>query len=201
MYQGIKDLEFLKEIYPALNNLYKEFEVFYANIEELSSELSSIMSGVEYSEEDLNEVEKKLLDLNRLKNKYKTDLHGVINRREEFEKESQALLNMDLSIKEKERLIKSLLGEYTTLNHQLRDQRDRISKPLSTMVEKELEKLEMKRAVFKISMEKTEPTMHNISPDGTDFLEFYLSSNPGQKPGKIKEGASGGELSRAAFTI
>ena len=59
----------------------------------------------------------------------------------------------------------------------------------------------MKKARFLVHVEENEPNLSNISEKGSDDLEFYFSSNPGQKPGRIRDIASGGELSRLMLVL
>ncbi|MCP5053255.1 MAG: DNA repair protein RecN, partial [bacterium] len=69
------------------------------------------------------------------------------------------------------------------------------------IIEKELVKLEMPKAQFQVVIEENEPAIGNITDKGTDKVEFYFSSNPGQPPGRIKDIASGGELSRLMLVL
>ena len=48
---------------------------------------------------------------------------------------------------------------------------------------------------------RTEPELTNINAKGTDRIEFMFSSNPGMDPGKIRDIASGGELSRLMLVL
>ena len=72
---------------------------------------------------------------------------------------------------------------------------------LRSLVEEELAQLEMKKATFLVQVTEVEPGLDNFSDRGTDHIEFYFSSNPGQKTGKIKDVVSGGELSRLMLVL
>jgi DNA repair protein RecN (Recombination protein N) len=199
--ENLENMNYLKGIYPELESLNNEFNNFYNFLPELSSALSGITGSVEYSEEELNEAEDKLLRLNRLKKKYHMDLDQLLAKREQLIKERDILVDMDFSIKEKQREIDRAVGEYKAHNQQLRDLREKNALELSRLIEKELTKLEMKKARFLVNIEKIEPDMENVSDKGTDKIEFYFSSNPGQSPGRVKDIASGGELSRLMLVL
>jgi len=199
--QNQKNLEFLRGIYPELETLADEVNQFYNLLPELSSVLSNIVGKVDFSEEELNEVEEKLLKLNRLKNKYKMDLNQLLQKREELVKERSILADMSYSLSEKQKEINRAFDEYKAINLELRNKRSEISRELSKTIEKELAKLEMAKAKFFIQVEKIEPGIDSLSEKGTDKLEFYFTSNPGMPPGKIREIASGGELSRLMLVL
>jgi len=110
-------------------------------------------------------------------------------------------LNMDFSIKDKQKEIDRLFSEYNNLNNELRTKRKEKAGGLGSIIETELTKLEMKHAAFEVKFEEIEPGMNTISDKGTDKIEFYFTSNPGQKAGPIKNVASGGELSRLMLVL
>jgi DNA repair protein RecN (Recombination protein N) len=59
----------------------------------------------------------------------------------------------------------------------------------------------MKKARFEVKYETIEPNLQNISVRGTDKIEFFFTSNPGQRPGPIRDVVSGGELSRLMLVL
>jgi DNA repair protein RecN (Recombination protein N) len=198
---NLENMAYLKKIYPQLDSLNDELSSFYTLLPELSSTLSNIVGSVDYSEDELNEVEDKLMRLNRLKAKYKLNLDQLLQKRDELIKERDLLRDMDFSLREKQAEIDKEFGEYKKTNLELRTQRKNKAGELSRMVEKELTKLEMSKARFLVRIGENEPDIENISDKGTDEVEFYFSSNPGQEPGRIREVASGGELSRLMLVL
>jgi DNA repair protein RecN (Recombination protein N) len=198
---NLRNIEYLFGIYPELVSLYDETNKFYNLLPEISSALSEIVDKVEYDEEELNNLENKLLQLNRLKSKYKMNLDQLLDKLADLKKEKEALINMDFSIKDKQKEIDGLFSKYKTLNVKLRNDRKKRSKELCIVIEDELTRLEMKHAKFLVEIEEIEPEVNSIGDKGTDKIEFYFTSNPGQKPGQIKDVASGGELSRLMLVL
>jgi DNA repair protein RecN (Recombination protein N) len=199
--EHLKDMEFLKGIYPEMEGLNEELNRFYNFLPELSSTLSNIVGHVDYNEDELNEIENKLLRLNRLKSKYHMGLDRLLDKKEELVKERDMLADMDFSVAEKEKEIAKHLEDYAAINLELRRLRLKKGEQLSKIIEKELKKLEMPKARFLVHIEENEPVMDNISELGADRLEFYFTSNPGQAPGRIRDIASGGELSRLMLVL
>jgi DNA repair protein RecN (Recombination protein N) len=199
--QHLKDMAYLKDIYPELVDLDDELNRFYNLLPDLSATLSNIVGHVDYNEDELNEIEDKLLRLNRLKAKYKLDLDRLLQKREELIKERNLLTDMDFSLQEKQKEIDKGFAEYGALNLELRNVRKKKGEELSKIIRKELTRLEMPKASFLIDIEENEPGKDNITDKGTDKVEFYFSSNPGQAPGRIRDIASGGELSRLMLVL
>lgn len=198
---NLDNMEYLKKIYPELEVLSEEMQHFYNLLPELSSTLSGIVGGVDFSEEELNEIEEKMLRLNRLKSKYKMNLDQLLEKRDALQKEREQLKDMDFSLKEKQKEIDNGFESYKALNLKLRDKRFKKGRELSKLIEKELAKLEMSKARFEVKIEENEPGMENISDKGTDKTEFYFTSNPGQPLGRLRDIASGGELSRLMLVL
>lgn len=197
----LKDLEYLKEIYPDLADSHADVDKFYQILPDISASLSSKAEAVEYDENELNSIQERLHALSRLKTKHGETLEGLLEKRTALKEEKNSLVNMDFSIREINEEIDGLLQRYKELNQGIRDSRRKHAEELSALVMHELAQLEMKRAEFVVHCEEVEPTLENISDRGTDRLEFYFSSNPGQKPGKIKDVVSGGELSRLMLVL
>lgn len=197
----LKDMDYLKEIYPELSGLNDELKHFYDLLPELSNTLSNLIGHVEYNEDQLNDLSDKLLRLNRLKSKYHMDLGQLLKKRDDLVKEKNLLLDMNFSLKESQKIIDQGFDLYLTLNVALRQRRQKKAAELSKIIEMELRKLEMPKAKFIVMVEEIEPSLDLLSDKGTDRVEFYFSSNPGQEPGRIKDIASGGELSRLMLVL
>lgn len=201
MAENLKNMEYLQEIYPELSTFGDEIKKFYNLLPELSTSISMLSDKVEFSDDELNEIEEKLMKLNKLKSKYNMNLDGLLKKLENLKRESETLMNMDFSIKDKKREIEKVFATYRSVNTELRASRKKKSEELRKMVENELKRLEIKKPKFFIEFNEIEPEIDNISDSGTDFGEFYFSANPGQKPGPLKNMASGGELSRLMLVL
>lgn len=202
--ENLKNLEYLKDIYPELTPMNDQLKQFHDLLAELSSTLTHLTGRVEYDEEELNKCNEKMFNLNRLKAKYKVNFKQLLQKLADLKKERDLLANMSFSLNEKQKEAEQRFREYKELNLQLRESRNKKTGQLSALIEKELSKLEMKKAQFVVQVEEHEPNLADITElteKGTDKIEFYFSSNPGQKPGSIREIASGGELSRLMLVL
>lgn len=192
---------YLGEMFPEFAPLKEEIDRFYNVLPEISALLGSLAGKVEFNEDELNETAAKLSRLERLKAKHKLDLEGLLRKAEQLHAERDDLLNLHVDLGDTEKEISRALAEYRALMTKLRQLRRQAGKKLSALVVKELAQLEMAKARFEVRCQEIEPDAGNVAENGTDRSEFYFSSNPGQLPGKLKDVASGGELSRLMLVL
>lgn len=193
--------EYLAAMFPDFAPLKEEIDRFYAALPEISAQLGALAARVEFNEGELNETAEKLARLERLKAKHKLDLPGLLRRAEQMRAERDGLVNLQFDLADVEQEIAQALADYRARMERLRQARRQAAKKLGQLVVKELAQLEMAKARFEARVEEAEPDAGNVAEDGTDRVEFYFSSNPGQPPGKLKDVASGGELSRLMLVL
>ncbi|MEN8222453.1 MAG: DNA repair protein RecN [Acidobacteriota bacterium] len=198
---SLKGIDYLNTIYPEIGPFREEILKFYKALPEISTLLSDQGGGIEHNEAELNRLEEKLFRIKKLKTKYNVDFEGLKKKRDELLSEKEKFQNMEFSIQEKEKEIGNKLDKYKEINKKLRTIRLEHGEVLSELVEKELSNLEMEKAKFVVGLTEKEPDLAGISGKGTDKIEFMFSSNPGMEPGKIKDIASGGELSRLMLVL
>lgn len=193
--------EYLAAMFPDFAPLKEEIDRFYAALPEISAQLDALAARVEFNEGELNETAEKLSRLERLKAKHKLDLPGLLRRAEQMRAERDGLVNLQFDLADVEQEIARALAEYRARMERLRQARRQAAGKLGQLVVRELARLEMAKARFEARVEEVEPDAGNVAEDGTDRLEFYFSSNPGQPPGRLKDVASGGELSRLMLVL
>ncbi len=193
--------DYLASLFPEFAHFREEIDRFYNLLPEISAYLNSLAGKVEFNENELNEISEKLARLEKLKAKHKLDLEGLLAKAGQLRAERDELLNLHYSLSDTEKEIARELEGYRALHGQLRQARRQAAKKLSALVVKELALLEMEKARFEVRCEEIEPDAGNVAESGTDRIEFYFSSNPGQAPGRLKDVASGGELSRLMLVL
>lgn len=197
----LKHIEYLKGIFPRLQSLHEETLQFYNSIPDIAGSLTEITQNTEFSEEELNRLEGRMNHLHNLKRKYGLDLNQLLKKRADLLGEKKFLLNIDQSIEEETDRVSDCRKKYLRINDRLREERKRAARDLKKRIEEELRKLEMGKARFEIRIEPPEDMENQMGPTGTDRVEFYFSSNPGVPVGRLKEVASGGELSRLMLVL
>ena len=87
--------------------------------------------------------------------------------------------------------------ELNKFSKELSTSRKKLSEMLSTLIQKELIKLEMPKTEFFIKVESRPELFSN----GIDGVEFLISTNPGEPLKPLAKVASGGEISRVMLAI
>jgi DNA repair protein RecN (Recombination protein N) len=192
---------YLGSLFPEFSHWKDEIDRFFNLLPEISAFLNTLAGKVDYNENELDEISEKLSRLEKLKSKHKLSLEQLLDKYKQMCQERDELLNLNFSLNDIEKEITRELGEYKILLGRLRESRQKNGIKLSTAIVKELAFLEMEKARFEIRSEENEPSPENISETGPDKIEFYFSSNPGQTLGRLKDVASGGELSRLMLVL
>ena len=181
----------------------KNLEELESNLLDAIERLKDAGSGLrEYSQnldndtERLNEIQERLYLLDKLKHKYGGTLEAVL---ETFDKLSQELNSIEFStqnIEELEAEIERTKKELENTASEISENRKNYAQVLSVLIQEKLEKLELPKARFEISVQPKE-----LSSDGIDNVEFLISTNVSEDLKPLAKVASGGEISRVMLAI
>jgi len=158
--------------------------------------LFSLRDQVEFDPDELEWINQRLYQISRLKEKYRTDLPGLLRVAEELRAKLERLGTSEAEISSAERELAEAEREMNRLGEELSEKRRRAALTLSERVEEELSELAMGGARFKAELWRDEP-----NETGFDRCEFLLSTNPGQPLLPLVRVASGGELSRVMLAL
>ena len=181
----------------------KNLEELESNLLDAIERLKDAGSGLrEYSQnldndtERLNEIQERLYLLDKLKHKYGGTLEAVL---ETFDKLSQELNSIEFSTQNMEELEAEIEKTRKELEHtasEISENRKNYAQVLSVLIQEKLEKLELPKARFEISVQSKE-----LSSDGIDNVEFLISTNVSEGLKPLAKVASGGEISRVMLAI
>ena len=160
------------------------------------SELREYSQNLDNDEERLNEIQERLFLLDKLKRKYGGTLADVM---ETYKKLAEELSGIEFSTKNVEELEKSLKEQFEILTEKaavITEKRQDYAKVLSVYIQERLEKLELPKARFEISVLPKE-----LAADGADNVEFLISTNVSEYLKPLAKVASGGEISRVMLAI
>jgi DNA repair protein RecN (Recombination protein N) len=212
-----KELLQLAQLDERVRHLVDEFSVSRVQLQDISESLRHYASSIEVSEGRLDELENRLVDLERLKRKHGTDLQGVLNIQVEILDELSASEGLE---REREGLVRDLSilrEEYLQRALEVSARRKLAAKEFAERVEKELETVALEKARFEVNLKSFEsgngfqPGSSQVQRDGQaavsgsesgiDEIEFLFSANPGEPLKPLSETASGGELSRLFLVL
>lgn len=181
-----------------LNSVKAALEAIQYQLEDLRAEVRNYSESIEFNDDEINFIEERLDFISKLKRKYGSTIEEIMSYRINTAQEYENLLNSEKIALELEKEIQALRTKYFEKAYKLSDIRERLSRKLEKLVEKELQDLNMKGSEFQVNIKKDEAA---ISSKGLDKLEFLLSPNPGEPPKQLYKIASGGEMSRVMLAI
>ena len=179
---------------PRLQAIAEQMETARISLLDAAYALRDYANQVDADPQELERVQSRLAELERLHRKYGPDLL------EHLHKVRREMDSIGLTESKKEELQDKIVGlrqEYAALATQLSHKRRGASKKLETAVEGELRSLAMPNARFSIAWT-------NITPGragGIDKPDLLISANPGEEPWPLEKIASGGELSRVMLAL
>lgn len=167
-----------------------------ALLEDVSYDLSKDLD-FSVEDEDLNEVIDRLDFYQKLKRKFGGSTEKMIQAFEEFQKELNSFNDLEekivLTTKQVNQLENQCIQQAEEL-HAIRTQR---AVALSSELSNKIRDLKMSGATIKINLVKT----NQLNAKGLSKVEFIAETNPGEGFFKVKEIASGGELSRILLSV
>ncbi len=152
-------------------------------------------SDSEYN--DINEIEKRLDVIYRLKSKYGGSVEAVFKRYDDAVKELFETQNHDIKISELKKEKERALNIMTEKAEILSKKREKAADELSKKIEEELHELMMPNARFEVLLVKNE----NFTKSGAESVCFMFCANAGMELQPLIKIASGGEISRVNLAI
>lgn len=166
-------------------------------LNDFNRELAGYMEEFTFSEEEFYETEKRLDEINRLKEKYGDSIPAIRRYQEEKQEKLEKMLHFE---EQKEKLQKEEEKARQTLeecSQELSGIRCKYAGRLSKSIEEGLKDLNFLHVIFQIQFGRTAQYTEN----GFDTIEFRISTNPGEPVKALAKVVSGGELSRIMLAI
>jgi len=172
----------------------EQMETVRISIQDIAYALRDYADQIDADPQQLERVQARLAELERLHRKYGSDL---IDHLQKVRREMDSIGLMETRKAEVQEKISFTQKEYAEAAAQLSKNRRTASKKLEAAVERELHSLAMPHARFTISWTDVQPGRAS----GLDRPELLISANPGEEPWPIEKIASGGELSRVMLAL
>lgn len=165
-------------------------------LKDVGSDLRDYSQNLDNDTERLNEIQERLFLLDKLKRKYGGTLESVLETFDKLSKELNAIEFSTQNIEELEAKIESTHKELMHTASEISESRQNYVQVLSVLIQEKLEKLELPKARFEISV-----TQKDLCSDGIDNVEFLISTNVSEDLKPLAKVASGGEISRVMLAI
>ncbi|MDQ0274176.1 DNA repair protein RecN (Recombination protein N) [Peptoniphilus koenoeneniae] len=181
----------VKKFEPDLDEIYKELENIRFNISSVYKEIESYLENMDIDQEKFMYLEARIDTVNSLKKKYGYNIEEINKFKSEAELRLKELKNFEENLNNISQKIDELYKESSNLAQEISKDRKTVSKWLEENVEKEISKLNINNARFKINIYEKE-----LSSTGIDRIEYMISTNIGEDFKPLSKIASGGEMSR-----
>jgi DNA repair protein RecN (Recombination protein N) len=191
-----KKIDELARIDPAMESVRQSLEPALITIQDVAYSLRDYLGRVEANPARLEEVEARLVAIERLKRKYGGSVEEIIAFGEEAARNIAEVETSGERLEELKRERQGLAGEFEKQAAELSAGRKAAALRLAKRVEQELKPLAMERTRFEIQVEAAE-----WSESGADRVTFLVAPNVGEEPRPLESVASGGELSRIALAL
>jgi DNA repair protein RecN (Recombination protein N) len=190
------NLESLIRFDPILQETSQSFHNAIIELQEINHTLRQYQSRLHENPERLHLINDRLNLINRLKRKYGETIREIqYYEQQTFEKLKQ-LYEVDSQIEQLQDQLKQAKEATHLAAQQLTDRRIEVAKQLESSLTLQLHSLNMVKAEFKIEL-----SLHKRSLSGQDKVEFFLLPNVGERWIALKDGASGGEISRVLLAL
>lgn len=181
---------------PEAETWLREAEDISVRIQELSRVVADAASGIDLDGESLEELDRRLTLVNRLKRKYSTDVAGVLALAEAKKRRIGELENRGEIIAGLEREAAEAGRETAAAGAALRRARARSGTKLARDVADRLKDLGFLDSKFEVAVTDAEP-----SASGCDRVAFMFRPNPGEPSRELSRIASSGETARVMLAL
>lgn len=189
---ALKELSQISSLDSKLADMYDTISSIDALCYDISKEMSSYMDKLDFDEERVDYVSKRLDTINKLKLKHGKTLKDIIEKGQWLEEQINALSNYDEARKSLEKEMAQALDKLEAASLELSNKRKKAAIALEKDITKALIDLNFLEVKFKADFSRSK----DYTLKGIDVMEFMISTNPGEDIKPLAKIASGGELSR-----
>ncbi|TKC19845.1 DNA repair protein RecN [Robertmurraya kyonggiensis] len=186
----------------SIDTEYKETAETVSNsfyqLEDVMRSLRNELDSLEFDPERLSNIEERLNEINQLKRKYGKTIEEILEYGAKIEEELETLQNKETHIEKLQKELSIIKKDLAVEARELSNIRQKYAGELTDLIHKELKELYMEKTVFEVRFKSD---YENFTPVGSDKVEFYLSTNPGEPLKQLSKTASGGELSRIMLAL
>jgi len=194
----------LGQALPDSEKILERLEFCAFEIKDIAESAAALTEGdMSDPEAELDRIETRLDLIARLERKYGETVADVLKYKENAARQLSELKNSDNKIKELKGELAAMVKKATACAERLTNKRSEYAKRLSDEITEQLRYLELEKARFEVSVTplESEDGVKRFSAQGCDFVEFLISTNPGEPCKPLSKVASGGELSRVMLAL
>lgn len=192
-----RNIESLCKYGEEFEEILEKLEKVYYELEDCIDMLDTADRDIDIDENRLQKVIERLDLINKMKSKYGATIEEIIEFRDNIAEKINLLEENSFEVKKLLKEKKEAEEEYWELALELRELRLKKALEIEKLLEQELQFLKMGDARFHIVVDKNE----HMGNNGSDSIEFLISTNIGQGMKPLWKIASGGEVSRIMLAL
>jgi DNA repair protein RecN (Recombination protein N) len=170
-------------------------------LEEAARSLARLAESVRHDPERLDEIEDRLVTLDRLRKKYGGSVEAVLAHFGSIQDEFERLSDYEANLDKLQRIEEQRFTAWRDAAGRLSKARTKSAAKFERAIQTELNDLAMERTTVKIAVDAAEAKREAAAPHGLDRVEILIAPNRGEEPKAMQRIASGGELSRIQLAI
>ncbi|MBN1893279.1 DNA repair protein RecN, partial [bacterium] len=210
LHQAETSLSDLRDVDPRFPRWAEDCASMRITIQELVKGFQSLVSGLEFNPERLEEIRDRLGKFSLLKKKYGGSMAEVLKAWESARVELTQLDHADQDISGVEVNLEAERKAFTELCRMLSERRKETAALLEKALKSALSQLGFSQGLFQVRFglrrdEKGPVRLDGeslaASHKGMDLAEFLITVNPGEEPRPLANVASGGEISRIMLAL
>ena len=167
------------------------------NAQDIAEQLMDLKSDMDFSPQELDDIESRLSLLRRRALKYGPTEEEMLEYLDKAEAELDDIMFSSEKIEKLKAELKKQREVTASAAEKLHEEREKACEKLEKRIGEELRDLSMPNVRFKAVCEK----LDEFTPSGMDDVRFEMSANAGERMGRINRIASGGELSRIMLAM
>lgn len=195
--RGLKNFYNLEDFDPELGFLREQLENIESLLNDFNRDLSGYMDTLCFDEQDFRDTEERLNLINRMKAKYGAAIEDILSYQAGKQAELARLKGYDEWLSEVKAKLSASEKNVKVLSEEVSGIRRKYAAVLEKQMEESLKDLNFLQVRFQI---KISP-LGKYTKNGSDDVEFLVSTNPGEDVKPLGQVASGGELSRIMLGI
>jgi DNA repair protein RecN (Recombination protein N) len=178
-----------------------ELEDAIYRLQETSRGLSRLSDSVRHDPARLEEIEDRLVTIERLKKKYGGSFDAVIAYLDTIRQEFDRLSDYEANIDKLQRVEEQQFLAWSKAAQSLSAARQKAAKKFEVAIQSELNDLAMERTTVRVVVDSAEAARDSAAAHGLNRIEILIAPNRGEEPKPMQRIASGGELSRIQLAI
>ncbi|MBE6029068.1 MAG: DNA repair protein RecN [Clostridiales bacterium] len=181
-----------------LAELSQRLESLYYEYEDACTSLRDLRDGTVYDPAALDEAINRYETIKRLKEKHGRTIPELLAYADELRVKLSSIDNADEEIASLQTRIDAAAASLAEASETLSSLRRASASELETLITEQLSQLNFRDAAFAIDFRKAVDAAGNpqFTAEGTDIVEFLITTNRGEPLKPLSKIASGGEMSR-----